>query len=532
MQKIAPRKQFRIYAIGVFVCVIMSWGLRLYLISKTGLPGVTGANQIISDEVSMQNIIWDVTHGLRGVLQLPSDNWSIKYTLYWLIIPSHLAPFAKLYLESALILTLTCALLLYSIAQAMNYFNFSVREKKLGVIVIGLYLAMLPQTLFYILKVPNSRNIEIGLAALLVVLTLRILKFGQERGLIYYMFYFVIATLLWFDDPLFIVNLAVPLGLITLYMTIFQPKLRDRAIPLLAAIVGSLALSQAFVLATERYWQVHFSSQSIGLANYTLILANLRRLASSGTNIFGLHQPLGQGLLLSLALNTIYLIIFGFIIWGLFNLSKIDRIAGAILVILGLFSFASFIFGRSLPPYPDQLESRYLIMLLPISLFGLLGALKSKYKHREKVLIVLLGIGVVGLIISSLVSLPIATSTPVNPETTAIIKELAQLGVTKGYGNYQSSALISYFSAHEVNAVSLSCNQANGQVTLYKHINNSAEVDVPARTSFYITSASSYPDCALARTAGQFGPPTKVITLPHYALQIAIYPYDIGERIH
>ncbi|HEX7096226.1 MAG TPA: hypothetical protein VF183_10110, partial [Acidimicrobiales bacterium] len=111
----------------------------------------------------------------------------------------------------------------------------------------------------------------------------------------------------------------------------------------------------------------------------------------------------------------------------------------------------------------------------------------------------------------------------------AVVAELKERGLVRGYGDFWNANLITYFGDGELDVLPVTCNGGTS-VPFVWFVDRSRFEDRGRPRSFYI--AEDRPDltaCSGDDATTQFGPP--IDTFVAGGRTILVFDYDIGERL-
>lgn len=510
-----------------------------------------------SDKVWTQTIL-----ALRGdygplKLQASPDNYVLKYPLYL----AANAMFGMTFRALAFEIVVMNVVLFGAIAGAYALLaRHGVVDRVRGwtVLLVGLWLVSIGDpagaltdpvnqpTVTFIH--PNERNMELGLAVLVLVLAgLMYLgelaaRWGVVRRLLAGAALALLAAVLCFDDPynLYLVLLPLALGGLVRAVQADGPRTilsvgrwQVWYFIALTALLYELATKIAPHLGIHTYSS---SQLGLGFVPQDRIATAAQGLFSSLAGVwdgafFGSHVT---GSSLYLLLNALS----GFVVsaCALTVLRRWHRGRDLVLALLPVAALvmtaAFFLSGRSANPN----NVRYLIALVPLTFLVLPTALRR------------LGAGDAGRVLARLVCVLMVVSIGANVVHTARrahtvlsqpdvnrsleqrVAQIGALGLTKGYGEYWDADINTYLSRGKQLTISVVC--TGGRLRIYHWLMDESWLRKRATTTFLIwdSTAPQINRCTPGRLDRQFGTPARETSLPR-GQYLMIYNYDIGARM-
>ncbi len=208
------------------IVVLAVWTLRLVNIHYNGyFLGYTGITNYHSDDTAQANILWEWQNGFRGGAVVGDDNWIIKFPLYIFTNNLPIQPIRRLFLNSLITIYITAGLMMLAIYGFSKLLIAGDKNKqKLTIIFTSLVLACIGQEAFGVIKMPNSRNIELGIFMLLLlallIYELKPKLFKAKKKLKIFGLIIVVGVLC-ANDPMFIYLGLVPLALLVMIRYFF-----------------------------------------------------------------------------------------------------------------------------------------------------------------------------------------------------------------------------------------------------------------------------------------------------------------------
>ena len=229
---------------GVAVVVIAALVLRV------------GHYALDSDSVAQQSILMTWLRQGHGVTYLPVDTWLLKLPVYGLVEPLPLTASARVLLETILLDGLAYALL--ALALLRIHSQLGLQAHGWDVVLPLAWLVTLSGGVGYYFSVmPNFRNIEIGLAYLLLsgavdwVAAARTVGGISHRGP-----RLVAATaamgVLWLDDPYFGLVMAAPVAVLAVSFAVLggrEARYRRACLELAGCVAASMMVTKVLTSA-------------------------------------------------------------------------------------------------------------------------------------------------------------------------------------------------------------------------------------------------------------------------------------------
>src|SRR3954453_6250950 len=207
---------------------------------------------LTSDSVAQQSIVrtwFAVGHDRTYV---PPDTWILKLPVYLAVEALPLASAHRVLLESVLLAALTAVASAWAVWSLAGQAGLADARRRRDVVLVLAWVLTLSGGLgSYLVALPNSRNVELGLGLVLVAWTGRTMDGAAHgwrpslRGLVGGAVVAVLLGVLWLDDP-YVQNLVGwPLALWTLAWVVRPPPRGGRAPRLVgvpAVLLGSFAV--------------------------------------------------------------------------------------------------------------------------------------------------------------------------------------------------------------------------------------------------------------------------------------------------
>jgi hypothetical protein len=492
-----------------------------------------------SDSTAQQSIVrtwFDVGHGTTHV---PPDTWALKVPFYLVLESLPLSPPDKL-LAAVLVLNV-----LTFVLAGLGAVLLAPRARWYELAVPLTWLAALGGGIGSNRMLANYRNIELGLCLLLLGLLAAYLR-RPGRTLPWWGWppVAVLLAVFWFDDPYFMVLVAIPLAALAVLWFWFRD--RDRRLPVLA---GVLAASVALLPVVQ--WLAGLGGIAIDQAG---------QLEPDLLTVW--HRDLG-------AMLDGAAIQFGVERWDL----PAWRLAAQVLALAGLLamlaaSTALAVHGwraRSLVPFfvglhwpivvagvlaQENHPSRYLILVVYTLTAATVTALPMlrtgprpsspdadtggprRSRRFGRVILGVVAVGaVVGLASGAAVAVDAARRpSAALPAQRAVVDAVRATGATKGFAPFWSANITSYLAGKDYTAYELVCDR--GALKTRAWLTDTARRTRPARSSYliWVPADMSGGRCTEAQRDAQLGPPSMLLNLTG-GTQVLGYPYDITPRL-
>lgn len=483
-----------------------------------------------SDDTAPLVMVQQWLQGHHHVAYFGSDTYIMKFPLYWLI--QILLPHSR----TAILLIILVVNLIgaWLFIVATRYFLKKFKIYSPTVFLISLvWLTTLGSPFLVILMNPQTRNLEIGIAFFLIMLLDRLI-FGREESLTPQRWAQLAATillagLLLYDDPYFLLTLFVPALLMLAWNLWRQP--RDRRVWLaIVAMGGSYAV---FKVLTSLFLHLGIVANT-GEAQFISVSQLLPMLVSLLDNTLSLFRANFFGLafyskyVLEAAVSLIVLLVITWQVWTYRRTQALQRFPGIL-----VFAIAAPVVAAAfvLSSYSDPNATRYLILLpfLGVLFLNMAYAVLGSEKQRIALLVViLLAILLNGFIMVRDGYRALRTIHP-NAIDRTVIDAARAAGITKGYAQYWSANIATYLSSGNPTIISVQC---SGAITEpYYWLMDSAELDQPAHSSFYLYQTDpAKTGCSMKDLVAEFGQPGRIVQIDAQD-QMLVYPYDLKDRM-
>lgn len=522
------------------VILLSVWTLRLVQTHYNGyFLGYTGITNYHSDDTAQANILWEWQNGYKGGAVVGDDNWIIKYPIYIFTNNLPIQPIWRLFLNSLITTYITAGLMMIAIYGFSKLLIAGNKNKqKLTVLLTSLVLASIGQEAFGVIKMPNSRNIELGIFMLLTFALLayelkpKLFKNNKKLKLIGLI---VMIGILCANDPMFIYLGLAPLGLLVVIRYFFVNQKLSTTVKYLAFMFFGLIVTFLFkklILLLP----LNFAHHEGKLIQPDVVFKNLPELIESnmrilGVNVFDTLEHFSKAWFLY---SSIIAIIVVLSIWAVFFKTIIkDKFKGPVTIsyVALLWVWIPLVYSFSTLSDPPSATGRYLILLNALFIVSLILLFSITNKRRQ-----LIALGGMIFILLTIVLIKNTKSLlnhglP-NGNNFTIIKAVEDEGLTKGYAGLFTAGINDYLSNHKVNIAPVLCR--NSKLVNHDIFINKDRVKEATNQSFFIyktNGPSETIDCSPEVLVPQFGDPAKVIPVMNGDAIIAIYDYDIGNNI-
>lgn len=519
--------------------VLVIWTLRLVQVHFHGYElDYVGHSYYHSDDTAQANILWQWQNGYRGGARVGDDNWIIKYPLYIFTNNLPIQPIQKLFLNSLITLYITALLMMLAIYGFVKLLINNKQKQKLAIVLAGLSFTVVGQETFGVIKMSNSRNIELGIFMLLMVALLAYElkpKLFKSKKSLKLAGLLLVVGLLCANDPMFIYLGLVPLAIavvVQYFFANFSPKNTAKYI---FFIFGGAFLAIIFKKLIVILLPLSFLHHQGKLDSTQAIFKKAPELASSILNILGIDflgavQQQSKAVMLTVGL-LLPIIIFA--VWAVFYKSLKNKLKGSTTInyIAMLWLWIPAVYSFSTLSDPPQATVRYLILLIALLPTSIVVLINITNKPRQLVGLTIL---IVCTVLLTTVSSARAVTKHQTPNTRElnIISILNDQNLSKGYGAVWDSGIISYLSNQTINVVTVLCND-NHDLYTYDLFSNKDYVAKQRSKSFYIyNSKDSYVSkCTPEALTPQLGKPSKVIPVGDEYSSIVVYDYDIYKTL-
>lgn len=496
-----------------------------------------------SDDVAEQTIVKAIEQ--RGISDtwLPPDPWILKYPIY--IIAEMVTPTSRAQiLLTSIVMNL---FLVFCVFYAVNYFLRKIKTKSVTLSHKWIWFAWIFSLNFGFLgflRMPNTRNFELGLLLLGLVFLCKIyygeLKISGYKRAILYAILVLFLSLNFYSDPYYFVFMSSFIGVL------FALDLLKKTINMhKAMLIGSFIL--------------------ISLVMYFIIT---HVLASFGFHVNPTPKdPVSVSEIPDRLILTAKGIYYIFSAEGFFSgLSPVRSMAHALNVLLGVFGVISAVFVMvksksnleiTIAAQPliiiaayvllsgpnDVATSRYLVLMvlylaivIPLSLSYWRSRMLKKIVFCTVIAMVVFNsassiFGAVNTAfgknhLSAISGEAAAQGGIRNSKERLVIAELQKRNLHKGYGNYWESLITTYLSDYSIQMGQVLCDK-NGQVRPYYWVVQDKVYNPSSERSFFIFNSKNINHTAC--NLEPFGDYKESITIDMNTI-IFVYDYDLSSR--
>ncbi len=517
-----------------FAIVMIVWSFRLLDLQyrSINLPST-----YTSDAIAQQVILHDWQEGYRESAMMGEDSWFMKFPLYIVSNNLPVSSVKKLFITSEVILAITLLLVLISIQRFLKSLNVSEKRRKLALMASSMFLAAVPTTTFFVFQFPNSRNIEIGLFLLILVELYRYFVFKnaykthkrlKTSGLV------LLSAVLFANDPLFLYLFAIPTALFCCGYLIFCNKSHDVKIrSLLVMTLLSIVLSKALAYILSVVLPIKYIIHNSKFATFDVFIVNLKVFFNNAINIFGVNFWGNKYASTGTLKAFLFICLLMISIYGIITMAKKYKSvpSSGLIAFLAVFTIVVFLVGTDFSIGTNSLSGRFLILLVPIEILGLVYAL-AYLKNLRIVAVVLLCL--LAVFTQTLASTGRAVIQNRHARVNAIdavpLQVITENNLTKGYAPYSRSATLTYSSNFNVHVISSECSLQDKQMYFSPVLTEKANLNRASDKSFYIYDSLRPYDCKPEDLLTLLGTPEKTIPLPMGEV-LNIYNYDITPKI-
>lgn len=504
-----------------------------------------------SDDVAEQTIVQAISHhGLRDTW-LPPDPWLLKLPLYGVL---QLAIHAS---RSTLLLTsiIMNVLLVVLVFIATKYFHKRLLPKNVPLTHKWVWLVWvfsLTPGLVGFLRMPNTRNFELGILLLAIIFFLELYArsfiFKSKTSKLAIISFVLLNGICFYSDPYYLIFLVSFLG-IFFCAEFFSGKIIWRKAFLIGGLVaGSIILYGLVGYGADKLgFHVAKTPQQITppdelLSKLALSLRGLRYL-------FSVEAPLHAHNIVTTIIRhfSVFIGLGGFVASGFLVLRKK---ASSIEIALGsqpFLIFLAYIISKSVD---DIGTARYLVLIPLYFIFIFpIALIRLKSKHREiilryvwivatiNVIVITIGAGMVLFGRNPLLDESRRTSdtkfgnrsavrNPRNLRDRKIVSTIQSHGLNKGYSDYWGTLIIEYLSNYDIKMGQILCNPQGLVRPYYWVVQDKVYAPSNSKSFFLFDSYNlNHTACQLAI----FGPYEEVVTIDDHTVMF-IYNYDVASK--
>lgn len=505
MINIAKYIKNRPILVATMLCLlflIIVWTIRLVDTHKNGYilayVSQTDRTSYHSDDVGQPSILWAWQNGHDDGAVVGDDSWFIKYPIYILTNNLDITPSKRLFLNSWMTLVITAIITIIAFMNMAKLLNKEHRKIILLIIIATILIAFIPTEAFGIIKMPNSRNIELAVFALILSIFYRIqISDGKNKiNKNTFILLVVLSGVIIADDPLFLYFGIIPFFMVSSVMY-FMGKIDFNIYKRhLLYVITTICLAYSIKLLLTLILPISYLTHTSKIVSYETFLSNWNGLIGKGLNIFGIQffdyeKP---SLLLASSLTLMAMTVI--IIYLLYKKYKSEKNSHLfLLTVLLMYIFTIFVYLSSNLAGDGAISSRYLIALVYIiPIMSIIGLSQIKLKRQFVSYVILLGI------LCSIMSLNFVMSYYDQPKgnnaiSYEIISKAESKGYTKGVGKLWHSNITTYLSNHKQNIITLMCSK--GKPYIHNILMEKARIYIPAERSYYVWDSinSETKDC-------------------------------------
>ena len=472
---------------------------------------------VTSDSVAQQSIVRTWFAAGHDVTYLPPDTWLLKVPLYMVVEALPLAPTTRLLVESAVLAAVALVAAAWATWDLAGQAGLRRSRSLLGVLLPFAWFGTLSGGAgSYLVSLPNSRNVELGLALVVVAVAGRRLAGHQTRRLAgdqtcrlaghqtwrrpsassiaraggTAAVAAVLLAILWVDDPYVAYLVGLPLALAAAAW-FARPATRGGRDPRLLGISGTLLASLGLASLIRTLMPLAGIRLVVDGTAPTLDPAELMRhmtiLPSAAAGQLGLAEPGGAAQVahvLAVALLALAVVSAGAVAvrgW------RGGRLAVAFLGVHWLVVAAGVVANRTIY---DFHAGRYLVLAL-VDLAACLGIgvamlrerLPARAPRLDAIATGLVALAVTANLVSAAADHPtrpaqIAAARQEQQAVLAVLTAEANRGATKGFGPFWTADLYTHLSGGRVQLSDVACDQ--GGLRARGWLTDTARLRIPA----------------------------------------------------
>ncbi|MGZ4625436.1 MAG: hypothetical protein ACXV3S_03930 [Kineosporiaceae bacterium] len=456
---------------------------------------------VTSDSVAQQSIVRTWFAAGHDVTYLPPDTWLLKVPLYVVVEALPLAPTTRLLVESAVLAAVAVVAAAWATWELAGQAGLRRSRSLLGVLLPFAWFGTLSGgTGSYLVSLPNSRNVELGLALVVVAVAGRRLaghrtwrrpsasSIARAGGTA--VVAAVLLAILWVDDPYVAYLVGIPLALAAAAW-FARPPTRGGRDPRLLGISGTLLASLGLASLIRTLMPLAGIRLVVDGTAPTLDPAELIRhmtiLPNAAAGQLGLAEPGGAAQVvhvLAVALLALAVVSAGAVAvrgW------RGGRLAVAFLGVHWLVVAVGVVANRTIY---DFHAGRYLVLAL-VDLAACLGIgiamlrerLPARAPRLDAIATGLVALAVTANLVSAAADHPIrpAQIAEARQEQQAVLAVLtaeASRGATKGFGPFWTADLYTHLSGGRVQLSDVVCDR--GGLRARGWLTDTARLRMPA----------------------------------------------------
>jgi hypothetical protein len=500
--KYFKQRPILVAAILCLLLLISIWSFRLVDTHQNGYilayVSQTDKTNYHSDDVGQPSILWAWQHGQRLGAVVGDDSWFIKYPIYIFTNNLDITPSKRLFINSWITLLATAIITIIAFMKMAKLVSRDNRGAITALLIATIMLAFLPAEAFGIIKMPNSRNIELAVFALILTLfySTQLNIRDSRNNKIIFILLIALSGVIMADDPLFLYFGVIPFFLVSTTMYFIGKFKAAIYRQHLLYVVFSISLAYAIKFLLTYILPLSYLTHTSAIVSYETFISNWNGLIGKGLNIYGIqlfgHEKPSLLLISSLASLAITLIIL-YLLYKNYKINESSHLF--LLTVLCMYIFTVFVYLSSNLAGDGAISSRYLIALVYIvPLMSIIAISQVKLRRQFVVYVLLLGISCSILtfnFIKSYYDQPKGS----NAISHEIINNAESKGYSKGAGRLWHSNITTYLSNHKQNIVTVKCSK--GKLYIYDVLMEKARIYIPAERSYYIWDSvnSETKDC-------------------------------------
>lgn len=519
-----------------FCLLLFSWSVQLINTHYNGyFLEYTGHTQYHTDDVPQANIIHSWQNGNRDGAIVGDDNWIIKYPIYLLTNNLNIEPTKRLFLNSFITLAITALVLVIGFYILAKTYLKDRTKQVLSVLTATLLTGSLSEVAFGIIKIPNSRNIEIAVFILILAIIA-----GYERntltinrkscfGLV------LLAALVMANDPMFVFIGAVPIAAICLLFWFFGKnslKINKIFFATLLSLPLYLIVKKIiiFVLPMELY---HHRPR---LESYEGIVAKMDYLVAEASKLLSLDIFKREIYSLSTLKVILSFALVLMIIGSVIHYLRHEKIYFSPIKEAGIIVFVIILWSVAAISNSSTQSARYLIVV-PFLLYSLSIFLYKVLPLRRQVYSIFSLVVAIWLIslFANVRAIAQGNHQVPNAANYQVINAIEEKGLKKGYAEFWAAPINTYLSNQSINFVPITCeNEVNNpKVGIMNILMEASAFSKPADRTFilYTPEMKALSLCSLENLKQQFGEIDERVAIENTRYELLIYDRDIAKQM-
>lgn len=399
---------------------------------------------------------------------------------------------------------------------------------------------------------PNLRNAEVGIALLFLLGFWKILtvSFGaNHRFTVFKLAIFAFCLgLFFYNDPYFLYTYGLGIAGLTAFLWLGSKLSHKQALLIASILAASIVTMKILGKALSHFGFTAADNVSKTLLNLSQLSNHIQNtltalFASVNGAIWGktvdIHlvpQLLSAALLVACFGAGFYLLGHTVRRLGNYSLNTIDFYRLSLIATI-IATIAVFLVSNN----SDTVDTARYFFPLTLYISVLLAdyissgdGIKSLTRLKGSLLVLcIFSIGIGFLTNSRLVAAQLLQRTPdAQAYNYSVLHEVERQGITKGYTDYWSGNVNTYFSDRRILFLPTVC--LGAQPYQFNWLINRSDFDIPAKKTFYLMRNN--PDgvlgpCSANTLEQHFGAPAKTMTIENNSYTLFIYDFDIGEGL-